>query len=97
MTMLKAGGAVAGAVMSFAFAPAFTIRTVAIRLGISAPSGYVLADSTVSWLHLPPDIEHPTLVGGFLAGIFSWFILSAVVRLVQTATWSNIPWIFKKK
>ncbi len=96
-TILKALGAFAGAIMSFAFVPAFTIRTIAIRFGISAPSGYMLADPTVIWLRLPANIEHPSLVGGFLAGIFSWFVLSAIVRLAQTVSWDNIPWPFKKK
>jgi hypothetical protein len=95
-TILKALGAFGGAIMSFAFVPAFTIRTIAIRFGISAPSGYIMADSAVGWLRLPDNIEHPSLVGGFLAGIFSWFVLSAIVRLAQTISWENLPW-FKKK
>lgn len=96
--ILKAIGAIFGTLMSFAFVPVFTFRAIAIRAGVSFPSGFIFADAVRGWAQLPAS-QFNEVVGGTLAGLFSWVVFGAAIRLFQSATWANVPWpwLSKKK
>ena len=93
---LKGAGAAAGSIMSFALVPPKSIREGVSRVVVSFPSGYIFADAVRELLRLAATIEN-IIAGGTLAGLLSWVVFGAVIRLAQTISWGNIPWPFKKK
>lgn len=79
---IKMGGSVIGAALALIYLQPKTVAEFTTRSAFSVIAGYLFSDPLRDWMKWPAIINYE-LASATLAAMLSWFVMGAVVRIIE--------------